>query len=147
LELTDPLIVPPTLNKKVRELPGLRKLWALAAYALERAEHIIVWGYSLPPTDFFSEWLLRQGGRVPCRRLTIINPEVLTPELRLNQGFIRRFLEALEKPEQTLDLKLFQSFQDMDSGRDIFALYNHLPRDDTPFTVRCLSSRLQPVQS
>lgn len=55
-------IVPPTLRKqlvKESENEALRDVWKLGYEALTKAERIVVIGYSLPPTDFHAEWLLR----------------------------------------------------------------------------------------
>ena len=54
------LLIPPLLEK---EMYGeeFRYLWHLAERAIVSAERIVVVGYSLPPTDFYSEFLLRKA--------------------------------------------------------------------------------------
>ncbi len=55
-------IVPPTLRKQVygaSETEPLRAAWRLAHQALKKAQRVVVIGYSLPPTDYHAEWLLR----------------------------------------------------------------------------------------
>lgn len=54
------LLIPPLLGK---ELAGeeFRYPWYLAERALVSADRIVVIGYSLPPTDFYSEYLIRKA--------------------------------------------------------------------------------------
>ena len=60
-EPLDCLIIPPVLNKGYRNYPLIRVLWNLATIELAHADELVVWGYSLPPTDFYAKWLLRQA--------------------------------------------------------------------------------------
>jgi len=87
------LLVPPTLNKGVRDVPLLRRVWTIAARELSLANEVVVWGYSLPPTDFFSDWLLRQARTKNCSRISVIDPSVATETGDgLNGKFVDRFL-------------------------------------------------------
>ncbi len=55
-------IVPPTLRKQLygtAETEPLRNAWRLAHQALIKAQCVVIIGYSLPPTDYHAEWLLR----------------------------------------------------------------------------------------
>ena len=54
------LLIPPLLEK---EMYGeeFRYLWYLAERAIVSADKIVVIGYSLPPTDFYSEFLFRKA--------------------------------------------------------------------------------------
>lgn len=74
-------IVPPILRKQLigeAENEPLRDVWTLAHQSLTQAERIIVIGYSLPPTDFHAEWLLRtnvqknEHGKID---LIVVNPD------------------------------------------------------------------------
>jgi murein DD-endopeptidase MepM/ murein hydrolase activator NlpD len=74
-------IVPPILRKQLigeAENEPLRDVWTLAHQSLTKAERIIVIGYSLPPTDFHAEWLLRttvqknEHGKID---LIVVNPD------------------------------------------------------------------------
>ena len=75
-EPLESLLVPPVLNKTYRQYPIIRRIWNLAAKEISFANELIVWGYSLPPTDFYSLWLLRQARESPLQRITLINPSV-----------------------------------------------------------------------
>lgn len=112
------LIVPPTLNKRLRDLPMLRRLWTLAAREVEAADEVLVWGYSLPPTDFFSEWLLRQGRRHRPRGLVLINPAVCQGKTnrRVNGSYVGRFVDALRSESNDLTVRLYESYDDYESG-------------------------------
>jgi hypothetical protein len=74
-------IVPPTLRKQLfgeSENEPLRDVWTLADQSLSEAERIIVIGYSLPPTDFHAEWLLRasvQKNKHDKIDLIVVNPD------------------------------------------------------------------------
>jgi hypothetical protein len=74
-------IVPPTLRKQlfgVSDNEPLRDVWTLADQSLSQAERIIVIGYSLPPTDFHAEWLMRasvQKNKHDKIDLIVVNPD------------------------------------------------------------------------
>jgi hypothetical protein len=54
------LLIPPLLEKEMYS-EEFRYLWHLAERAIVSAERIVTIGYSLPPTDFYSEFLLRKA--------------------------------------------------------------------------------------
>jgi hypothetical protein len=87
------LIIPPILNKGIREHPTIRRIWSLARVELMEAEEVIIWGYSLPPTDFYSNWLLRQARTERLKKLILINPALFNNDgseeitNRLNEPF------------------------------------------------------------
>ncbi|MBM7855887.1 hypothetical protein JOC37_002309 [Desulfohalotomaculum tongense] len=70
-----PIIIPPTMMKNYDSMPFTQKLWRLARTALANAHHIIIIGYSLPPTDFRTKWLFRKAmheSTVP-KKVTLVN--------------------------------------------------------------------------
>ena len=54
------LLIPPLLEKEMYE-EEFRYIWHLAERDIISADRIITIGYSLPPTDFYSEFLLRKA--------------------------------------------------------------------------------------
>jgi NAD-dependent SIR2 family protein deacetylase len=54
------ILIPPLLEKEMYS-EEFRYPWNLAEKSLISAEKIVVIGYSLPPTDFYSEFLFRQA--------------------------------------------------------------------------------------
>lgn len=68
-------ILPPE-SQKAYDKGIFRALWRAAAAELHRARHIVLIGYSLPPTDLHSTALLRtsvkSGG---LRSLVVVNPD------------------------------------------------------------------------
>jgi hypothetical protein len=130
-ERSELLIVPPTLNKRLRELPVLRRLWTLAAREIDVADEVLVWGYSLPATDFFSEWLLRQGRRHWPRTLVIINPAVCqgSSNRRVDFGFVGRFVDALRTELDDLSITLFESYGDYERGTSADQKYPRVAAD------------------
>lgn len=125
-EQLDCLIIPPVLNKGYRNYPLLRVLWNLAAKEISIANEIVVWGYSLPPTDFYTSWLLRQAREAPLERLIIINPSVVTKtraKLTLSISFIRKFYDILRGKISKDSIRLFESLDDYYSDRDIYKVH------------------------
>lgn len=92
-EKVESLVVPPVLNKGYRQSPIIRRIWSLAAQEIRGATDLIIWGYSLPPTDFYSKWLLRQARNAPLEKLVIINHEIADPSGKENITFKKRFSE------------------------------------------------------
>ncbi len=70
------LIVPPTLSKGINSAPTIRRIWTVADQQLGAASDLVIWGYGLPATDFYSAWLLRRSNAIPLDSFTLINPEV-----------------------------------------------------------------------
>jgi hypothetical protein len=100
-------IVPPTLRKQLSgasETEPLRDVWTHAYQALSNAERIVIIGYSLPPTDFHAEWLLRTSVQKNKREkiaLVVVNPNKSVGE-RLAAMFGKKLGE----------LKQFKTFED-----------------------------------
>lgn len=55
-----PMVIPPTWSKRVDQM-AIRRVWEAAVNAIQRAQQIIVIGYSLPTTDTFFQYLLTSG--------------------------------------------------------------------------------------
>jgi hypothetical protein len=72
----DPVLVPPTWNKTEYHR-ALGSVWARAARELREAESILVFGFSLPPTDAFFSYLYALGtaGGGPLRRFWVFDPD------------------------------------------------------------------------
>lgn len=68
------VLIPPIMNKSIRGLLPIRRIWNTAIKELYTANEIIIWGYSLPQTDFYSLWLLRQFNRKLLKRVLVIDP-------------------------------------------------------------------------
>jgi hypothetical protein len=56
---TEPLIIPPLLQKPIADNWIVRSAWGLARKKLHQADVVVVVGFSAPPTDFYASWLLR----------------------------------------------------------------------------------------
>jgi len=66
----------PPESQKAYDKGIFRDLWKSAGGAIHRARHIIVIGYSLPPTDLHSTALLRTSVKNRAlRALVIVNPD------------------------------------------------------------------------
>ena len=109
-----PLLIPPVLNKQYRRYHLIRRIWNTAFKEIEIADEIIIWGYSLPETDFYSAWLLRNARKKPIKTLTLINPDVIkgTKEKRANKKFIEKFSNIYEGILNKDSINLFESFND-----------------------------------
>ncbi len=121
------MIIPPILNKGYRIYPLVRTLWNLASKEISTAEEIVIWGYSLPPTDFYAKWLLRQARQSSFKKLTLINPEVVSTskgEATWGISFIRRFFDIyrdIVRKDTLFDsLFLYKDYNDYGSKVDIF---------------------------
>lgn len=72
---SQPFIVPPTLDKGVIGMnPVLNVVWHRAARLLSSAERIVFIGYSMPETDFYSEFLFRYHTPVECSLVVVGDP-------------------------------------------------------------------------
>lgn len=76
LEGLQSVLVPPVVAKRVRDWAMLRRLWNRAAIDIRSASRIVLWGYSLPATDFYSRWMLSHALTGNLRRLIVINPAI-----------------------------------------------------------------------
>ena len=68
-------IIPPESNKAY-DKGAFRNLWRAAAAAIHRAEHIVVIGYSLPPTDAHATALFRTSVKKErLKTIIVVNPD------------------------------------------------------------------------
>ena len=70
-----PLLLPPVFEKATHIGGVLGSVWERAQDVLAEADLVIVWGYSLPPTDYHAEMLFARGARVSESNLIIVNPD------------------------------------------------------------------------
>lgn len=125
-EEMDYLLIPPVLNKQYNMYPFIRTIWNKAAKEIEQAERIIIWGYSLPPTDFYSNWLLRQA-RGSIKELTIINPETKYGEPKLinwNRKFIDKFIDLYKPKISFSSVNIYENFKDFYKKNKLKQKYN-----------------------
>lgn len=75
-EFNDPLIVPPSYNK-FEYFKIVNQLWKTAVELFQRANQIVVIGYSLPPSDFFFRNLYALGmiNNEWLKKFVVINPD------------------------------------------------------------------------
>ena len=62
-----PLIIPPVLRKTITQEETVRAAWGLAKAMLQRANVVVVIGFSAAPTDFYASWLLNTAVEDPMR--------------------------------------------------------------------------------
>jgi hypothetical protein len=85
-EPLETFIIPPVANKQLSDHPSIRKSWTMASMAIQEASEMVIWGYSLPPSDFTAHWLFRHA-RGGVQSAAIIDP---------NHRFLRdRFCDVL----------------------------------------------------
>jgi hypothetical protein len=121
------LIIPPTLNKTYSEYPFIRRIWNIAADEMKDAEEIVIWGYSLPPTDFHASWLLRQVQAARLRKLVLINPSVITHpdgKRKIDKNFVKRFYGMFSNKLEKNSLELFENFGDFVAGANVLKKHN-----------------------
>lgn len=123
------LIVPPVLNKDFRHIPFMKKVWNFARNEISRADEIIIWGYSLPPTDFYSKWLFRQT-KENLKAVSIINPACFKKVKRegkfkyqRNLQFFNPLLELFQHKIEKNKLNYFENFKDYYNNIDFVRKY------------------------
>lgn len=70
-----PLIIPPIFEKTSKINKTLTTIWKKAQKTLNEASTVIVWGYSMPQTDYHAEMMFNQAARKANFKLIVINPE------------------------------------------------------------------------
>ena len=112
-----PLIIPPVLNKSYKNYPFINLLWNTAIKEISIAEKIVIWGYSLPPTDFYANWLLRQTGEI-LKIVNLINPACANK--RETKGEIKNptntiynnEMKSIFKDKKEITFNYFESYRD-----------------------------------
>ena len=124
-EQLDCLIIPPILNKGYRQYPLIRRIWNLATQEINSCTDLIIWGYSLPPTDFYCSWLIRQARQAPIKNLILINPEVITKrasKIQFGRSFVGKFTSIFNGID--INVSLFENFNDYLANLDIKEKYD-----------------------
>lgn len=110
-----PIIIPPVLTKQYESHSIIQKVWQIAERVLSLASSVIIFGYSLPPTDFSAKHLLLTNKPRKLENLTLINPDVISrnqKEPSHNVSFIRHFFEIYSTKISKNNLFLYESFAD-----------------------------------
>lgn len=108
------LIIPPIINKQYKIYPFIEKLWTLARIQLTVADKLVIWGYRLPPTDFYSDWLIRTNNNV--KEVSIINPDcfkkIKGKKLQRNMKFLEPFLDIFLSNKKSTEVNYYEKFSD-----------------------------------
>ena len=111
-EKMDYLIIPPVLYKQYKSYPFIQLLWNVAKNEMQIADEIIIWGYSIPPTDFYSNWLLRQA-RKNVKSMKVIDPACVKKDKKeINEDFNNKFYEIYKNCLEEEDFKFYYNFED-----------------------------------
>jgi len=106
------LIIPPIINKQYKTYPFIEKLWTLARIQLDAAQELVIWGYRLPPTDFYSNWLLSKTSN-NVKKVSIVNPDCILSgegkDIRLN---IKNFLKPFYDIYGEKKIVLYKDYKD-----------------------------------
>ena len=106
------LIIPPIIDKQFKAYPFIEKLWKLGFNQLNVAQEIVIWGYRLPPTDFYSNWLLSKTSN-NVKKVSIINPDCILSgkgkDIRLN---IKNFLKPFYDIYGEKKIVLYKDYKD-----------------------------------
>ena len=109
------LIIPPILNKNYSSFPFVNKLWNIASEELQSANKLVIWGYRLPPTDFYNKWLLRQKSD-KLKKVIIINPECYNirknKKLQRNMVFLEPFLDIFKASKIAPEIIYYENYSD-----------------------------------
>ncbi len=94
-----PLIIPPIYEKASRYMATVAPLWDSASGLLQKADRIVVFGYSFPETDFASRALFRRALHMAMsiKELSVIdpNPEIAARIARnVNARAVRYFRDV-----------------------------------------------------
>ena len=123
------LIVPPVLNKDFRNIPFMKKVWNFARNEISMADEIIIWGYSLPPTDFYSKWLFHQV-KENLKTVSIINPACFKKVKRegkfkyqRNLQFLNPLIEIFQHKTEKNKLEYYENFKDYYNNIDFYRKY------------------------
>jgi hypothetical protein len=111
------LIIPPIINKQYKTYPFIEKLWTLARIQLDAAQEIVIWGYRLPPTDFYSNWLLSSTSN-KSKKVSIVNPNCILPGkekiIKNRKNFLNPFYDIYGEK-----IDLYENYKDYLSGNRI----------------------------
>ena len=109
------LIIPPILNKNYSSFPFVKKLWNIALEELQSADELVIWGYRLPPTDFYNKWLFRQKSD-KLKKVSIINPEcfnkIKNNKLKRNMIFLEPFLDIFKASKTATEISYYENYSD-----------------------------------
>jgi len=121
------LIIPPVLNKSYRQYPIIRRIWNVAAKVMSVTEELVIWGYSLPPTDFYASWLIRQARQAPLKYVHIINPSVISERKNsINSDFVSRFRGLFREKSNLPTFCLYENYSDFEKNIEITSKHHLL---------------------
>ena len=71
-----PVIIPPALGKSFEKYPKMGILWNIAYREIQKADKLIFIGMSLPESDYYLRWLLREAitSTKKARDIVVVNP-------------------------------------------------------------------------
>jgi len=131
-EKLENVLIPPLLNKNYSLYPSIRKIWNLAFAHIREVSDLILWGYSFPPTDFYSKWLLKNATKV--KTVSIINPDLISHR----SGKTIRNLQFISKAKDCFNVpikyKYYEFFKDYIEDNDIPSKYSIAMPKDGPYT-------------
>ena len=87
----------------------------------------MIWGYRLPPTDFYNRWLFRQKSD-KLKKVSIINPECFNKKrknkkLPRNMVFLDPFLDIFKASKIVPEISYYENYTDYISNLKYFDKY------------------------
>jgi hypothetical protein len=106
-----PLLIPPVLNKTYEKFPVINRIWGKAVNEMRDCEELIIWGYSLPPTDFHSKWLMKNISQ-RVSKVKVIDPMCVSGRSKQtwNNDFRRKFSKLFNHVD--CQIEYFEYFED-----------------------------------
>lgn len=129
------LMIPPVLNKVYVKYPVINRMWNLAAKEISDVNELIIWGYSLPLTDFYASWLLRRSRRGNINNLAIIDPGAYNKKDGIKPEFILRFYDIYMGKLSRENIYLYESFMDYISNNNVG--HDELMKSQAPLFGNC----------
>lgn len=118
------LMIPPVLNKTYNKFPIINSIWNKAKEEISGANKIVIWGYSFPPTDFYSKWLLEKN-RNSIEEVDIINPSCVKT-ISKRRGIYRAnndYIKIVKSIYPKQKIKLYDKYSEYIRSNDIYDKY------------------------
>lgn len=88
-------IIPPTSRKLLDRGSRFYSIWREVSRRINSADRLVIIGYSLPKTDFHTEWIFREVNLYEDRKLEVILIDPMTQ--KNNSNFMKRYRAVFHK--------------------------------------------------
>lgn len=105
-------IIPPVWNKNITKREHFNEIWTKARIALQKANTLVIIGYSLPDTDLLSQALLQVDTAKGAKNKILKTLIIVNPDFNVRKKIIRILNNSINSTTSILEYRTIKEYSE-----------------------------------